>query len=376
MQRVARGHADVTDPGVSVHFDRCLGCRACETVCPSGVIYGPALEAIRAQLAEQRRPPLAARIVLAVIADPHIRTAAMAISRLFRPLARFIAGTGRLGFMAGMVAATRPPRPPLARHAPDGSAPAPEPRGDATVFTGCIMQGLFSHVHAATRRTLAANGYAMVDAPDQQCCGALHAHAGLEETARALARQNVRAFADRPEAAIAVNSAGCGAMLRQYGALLADDPLARSAAQMADRVRDVSELLADAGPLPGGPLEIAIAYDPPCHLMHAQRVVDPPERVLAAIPSARRIPFPEPDQCCGSAGIYSLTESAMSRQVLARKLDALQSAKPDVIVTGNPGCIMQIGAGLLAEGSKVRVYHPVEVLDWSYRIAGFYDRES
>lgn len=375
MQGVTRGHLDVTGPGVATHLDRCLGCRACETACPSGVVYGPALEAVRARLAALRQPSLAVRTVLTIMAESPIRTLALGIARIVRPFARFVAGRGRARFMAAMVAATRPM--PFRAVGAEGVRPHDrvDERGPATVFTGCIMRGLFSHVHRATSRTLAANGYTLVGAPGQQCCGALHAHAGAEEAARELARRNVLAFDARPDAAIAVNSAGCGAMLRQYGDLLAGDPLARPAAALADRVRDVSELLAAAGPRSGARLNLGVAYDPPCHLMHAQRVVEPPERMLDAIPGLRRIPLSEADQCCGSAGIYSLTETALSRQVLARKLDALRVTGADVVVTGNPGCIMQIGAGLLAENSKMRVCHPVELLDWSYRAAGFYDTD-
>jgi glycolate oxidase iron-sulfur subunit len=171
-----------------------------------------------------------------------------------------------------------------------------------------------------------------------------------------------------------VNSAGCGAALKEYGRLLAGDPLEDEASAFAARVKDVTELLAARGPRPGAPLPITVAYDPPCHLLHAQRVAGDPLAVLAAIPEMNRVTHAEADLCCGSAGIYSLLEPALSRAVLARKTEAILAVSPDVVATGNPGCAMQIGAGLRAEGSDIPVVHPVELLDRSYRASGLYDR--
>lgn len=235
------------------------------------------------------------------------------------------------------------------------------------------MSGLFGHVHRATERVLTANGFAIADVPGQGCCGALHAHAGQHDAAVALARRNTAAFADFPEGAqVAVNSAGCGAMLRSYGTLLARDPLHASAAALAARTRDVTELLAARGPRHGAPLPLRAAYDPPCHLLHAQGVADEPLAVLDAVPGLERVAHDEAELCCGSAGSYALVQSELSRAVLARKIDALCAVQPDMVVTGNPGCTMQIGAGLRAAGSPIPVVHPVEVLDWSYERAGFY----
>jgi len=230
------------------------------------------------------------------------------------------------------------------------------------------MEGLFSHVHDATIRTLQVNGYEVREAPAQVCCGALHAHAGLRDEARRLAQANVAAFRgdDTP---IVVNSAGCGAMLKEYGHLV-DVP--GDGHRFAGRVRDVSELLAERGPRPGAPLDVTVAYDPPCHLLHAQRIAEPPERMLRAIPVLRVISMPDAAQCCGSAGLFTLLEPAMSRAVLAPKLASLAEARPQVVATGNPGCLMQLGAGLAAAGVPAAVRHPVELLDESYRAAGYY----
>ena len=231
------------------------------------------------------------------------------------------------------------------------------------------MDELFGHVHDATRRTLEANGYTVLEAPGQGCCGALHAHAGDPGAARTLARANLAAFAGRADF-IVVNSAGCGALLKDYGHLLGDDAGQRFAAQ----VRDVSELLAERGPRPGGALDLAVAYDAPCHLQHAQRVHEQVLAVLRAIPGLRLSLLPGFDRCCGSAGIYSLLEPAMSQAVLAQKVAGIADAspRPGIMTTGNPGCLMQIGGGLHAAGLPIQVAHPVELLDWSYRAAGYY----
>jgi glycolate oxidase iron-sulfur subunit len=235
------------------------------------------------------------------------------------------------------------------------------------------MDTLFGHVHNATRRTLEANGYRVLEIPGQVCCGALHEHAGDSNGARALAMSNVSALAGQADFVV-VNSAGCGALLKDYGHLLGSEQAARLAAS----VRDVSELLAERGPRIGAPLRVDVAYDPPCHLQHAQRVHDAPLALLRAIPGVRLRLLPGSDRCCGSAGIYSILRPHMARMVLESKIAAVEAAapKPDLVVTGNPGCIMQIGAGLRGAGLPVRVAHPVELLDLSYSNAGFYEGEA
>jgi glycolate oxidase iron-sulfur subunit len=200
----------------------------------------------------------------------------------------------------------------------------------------------------------------------------LHEHAGDRPAAAALARDNVAALLDAADY-IVVNSAGCGALLKDYGHLLGTDAAQRFGA----KVRDVSELLAERGPRPGAELGLEIAYDAPCHLQHAQRVHAAPLAVLGAIPGLELRLLPGSDRCCGSAGIYSLLQPDLARAVLDDKIRAFRKARPalDVVTTGNPGCLMQIGAGLRAAGVPIRVAHPVEVLDWSYSKAGVYDDE-
>jgi len=231
------------------------------------------------------------------------------------------------------------------------------------------MDVLFRHVHVATRRVLEANGFQVVEAPGQQCCGAPHEHAGDTPSARRLAANNVAALADSADF-IVVNSAGCGAMLRDYNHLLGDSASER----FALKVRDVTELLAEAGPVSGAPVPREVAYDAPCHLQHAQKVHAQPLAVLRSIPGLRLRLLSGHDRCCGGAGAYSMLQPEMSAAVLADKIASIRDAtpRPDFIATGNPGCIMQIGAGLRAANLEIPVVHPVELLDLSYATGGLY----
>lgn len=367
MLELAAGRLLPTDDKVGFHLDRCLGCRACETVCPSGVEYGAALEEVRATVLNGRLPHLT-RFVNYVMADAVVQRMAFAGARAVRPFARFFSGRSRLGFTWGMLAATRPNGGAHLQRGVDATVSQNAPH--VAFFTGCIMSGLFSHVHEATVRVLLANGIVVHDVPEQRCCGALHAHSGQHDEAVDLARANIHAFMAIPDdIQIVVNSAGCGALLKEYARLLEGDPLEDDARAFAARVRDVSEVLSQTGIKPGHPLQLRVAYDPPCHLQHAQCVVDPPLEMLQAIPGVEVLTHRESDLCCGSAGSYSLSEPDLSRAVLDRKVEALLAAQPDVVATGNPGCVMQIGAGLLAKGSDIPVVHPVELLDRSYRSA-------
>ena len=380
MRALEAGELAPADPGVALHLDRCLGCRGCEPVCPSGVGYGRGLEAARALLTQRRGVPSLVRAALAALTVAEASRIVYALARLVRAtgIPRRLAGWGRLRFAMGMLGATAPKvgggRRRLGKVGGGTSRsnlPQPPPTSTTSpvlLFRGCVMEGLFSHVHDATIRTLQVNGYAVREAPAQVCCGALHAHAGLRDEARGLARTNLAAFGD-DDTPIVVNSAGCGAMLKEYGHLV-DVP--EEGQRFAARVRDVSELLAERGPRPGAPLDVTVAYDPPCHLLHAQRIAEPPERMLRAIPVLRVIFMPDAALCCGSAGLFTLVEPTMSRAVLAPKLASLAEARPQVVATGNPGCLMQLGAGLAAAGVPAAVRHPVELLDESYQAAGYY----
>jgi glycolate oxidase iron-sulfur subunit len=230
------------------------------------------------------------------------------------------------------------------------------------------MEGLFTETNRATERVLLRNDYSLANAPGQQCCGALHAHAGDADAARRLAKANITAFENSKVDYVCTNAAGCGAMMKDYGHLLSHEPEWKDrAAAMSSRIRDVSELLSVAGPVRGtGSVPVRVAYDAPCHLLHAQRVSAPPLDVLRAIPDLQLVPLNESEVCCGSAGIYNLVEPETSDVVMKRKLENIALSKADVIATGNPGCMMQIGAGLLRAGATVAVVHPVELLERSY----------
>ena len=365
MRSLLEGTISPHDESVNAHIDRCLGCRACEPACPSGVPYGHLLEVTRATLREAKQPPFVARMILFVFAHPLLLKLAMFGSRLLAatPIPTLLARTkGRAGFGMAMLASAGSPleRDPYPT-ANDGD------KGTTAVLLGCVMEGLFTDTNRATERVLRRNGFRTVDAPAQGCCGALHAHAGDLAAARKLARRNIAAFERSGSEYVAVNAAGCGAMMKEYGHLLHDDTEWRGRAEsMSARVRDVSELLASAGPLPGSSLPLRVTYDAPCHLVHAQRVVTQPLSVLAAIPSLELIPLHDSENCCGSAGIYNLIEPETSDAVLTPKLANIAETGAAYVATGNPGCLMQIGAGLLRSGSKVRAIHPVDLLDASY----------
>lgn len=382
MRGLERGDIAVTDPALAYHLDRCLGCRGCEPVCPSGVQYGHGLEAARSRISTVRGVPTIARLALWALTTPGVSGAVYWFARLLRAtgLPRLFAGWGRFRFAMGMLAATKPDS--TRRYGAVGggkrrtvnvtTAPyRPLPPPTALLFRGCVMDGLFSHVHDATKRTVSVNGFDVREVSGQGCCGALHAHAGLVDEARALARVNVDAFGDGDEP-IVVNSAGCGALMKEYGRLLGDIRAERFGA----RVCDVTELLAGAGmkgPVAGAPLDLHVAYDPPCHLLHAQGVAVQPLKLFAAIPLLELVPVPGAAECCGSAGLFTLLEPEMSRAVLKAKLERLREAAPQVVATGNPGCLMQIGAGLAAAGIAARARHPVELLDDAYHAAGRYE---
>ena len=368
MRSLLEGTVAPDDASMQTHIGRCLGCRACETACPSGVPYGHLLEATRATLSQSRRIPFIARLILAVFANRILLSIAMFGSRLVAatPLPTLLSRIGgRSGFAMAMLASAGSPleRDPY-------STPVGGERGKAALLEGCVMEGLFTDTNRATERVLRVNGYATIPAKGQRCCGALHAHAGDLEKARMLARGNIEAFERSGADVIAVNSAGCGAMMKDYEHLLKDDPNWRErAAAVAGRVRDVSELLAAAGPVPGAALPLRVSYDAPCHLLHGQRVSLPPLAVLAAIPQLELVPLRDSDQCCGSAGIFNLIEPETSDLVLSAKLANIAETGAQFIATGNPGCLMQIGAGLLRSRSRTRAIHPVDLLDASYAMA-------
>ena len=368
MRGVAEGRIEA-GPLLEEEASLCLGCRACETACPSGVEYGQMLEATREAIAGEPGPSTLGarfeRVVLRyLVAVPGRLRAAMTglrwvqrwgLDRLFarlapKPVADAIA-------LAPQVPG-RESRAALPRLTPaEGVA-----RGRVALFTGCIMSESFGDVHRATLRVLASNGFEVVVPPDQGCCGALHAHSGDGVFARELAERNLDVFGAEEIDAIVVNSAGCGAALREV-----EHWLGPRAAAFAGRIRDVCEWLDEVGlRAPPNPVSGSVCYDDPCHLVHAQGVAAGPRRLLAAIEGLEWSEHAEASSCCGAAGTYNLTQPEMSRVVLSRKIDSLEQADPDWIATGNPGCMLQIAAGVRQRGLRARVVHPIELLDAAY----------
>ena len=412
MRAVAEGRLDPGSEAFQLHIDRCLGCRACEPVCPSGVEYGFLLERARQVARRAGTPARLADIVLALVERPLPLALWMAAGRLLRSagIASLAARPGRwwperlrtLRLGAAMLAASRPWQPAAARlrrpeagrgSASPAAAAAPAvpqvSRGRVGILTGCVQKHLFAHVNEATSRVLAANGWEVVGIRRQGCCGALHAHGGRLTRAGVLARRNIAAFRAAEVDWIVANAAGCGATMREYHHLAgeaagptAEDgqggngfSSAEDAVWFSRRVRDVTELLVDVAggrPRTGGALRLRVAYDPPCHLLHGQGVAHPPTEVLGSIPGLDLAPVPDGDECCGGAGIYGIGHPELGGKIGASKVDAVLETEAEVLATGNPGCAMQIGAGLRMRGSAVRVVHPVELLDESYRRGGVY----
>ena len=372
MRAAADGEITIDGP-FGTHIERCLGCRACETVCPAGVPYGHLLERARGDLASGAGAGRAVRAALDAITTGRSARAAYAAGRMFRavrPLKSVALHLpGAAGRIAALLDATRPTWPTGGGRSPSRTAgPAREvadPSLSYALLDGCVMSGLFAHVHASTRRVLAAAGASETRIEGQTCCGALHAHAGFLEAARALARRNIEAFEAAPEAQLVTDSAGCGAALRDYPEWLADDAAWRGRAErVADRVRDVSETLADlAEHLPPMRLTGLVAYDAPCHLQHAQKVGSAPLAALNRVEGLEVHPLPSSDRCCGGAGLYNLREPDLASRVIRPKLDEILAAGCDWVATGNPGCIMFIGARLRKRALNTPVVHPVELLD-------------
>jgi glycolate oxidase iron-sulfur subunit len=347
----------------------CLGCRACETACPSGVEFGAILEEARAAvekigLREGWRKRVESWALRTLLPRPRwLRWLVGALGliqrlrldRLALPLL-----PARLREAYELV----PAIPPVRERArlPSLIPAQGTPRGRVALFEGCIMPELFGRVNLATARVLARNGFEVLVPREQGCCGALHAHAGEMGVARDLARRNLAAFDPARVDAIVVNSAGCGAVLRE-----SERWLPQQAEAFAASVRDICEFLEAAGiEPPSGRLEARVCYDDPCHLVHGQRVEAAPRRLLEMIPGLELVDHDDPTGCCGAAGIYNLTHREMSREVLERKMRALAAADPDVIASGNPGCLIQLHAGAKRWGLRARVVHPIELLAESY----------
>jgi glycolate oxidase iron-sulfur subunit len=404
MRAVEEGRLTNTSAAFQTHIDRCLGCRACEAVCPAGVEYGQLLEASRFEIM-QARPKRGTAYKLLRFAlryiwlKPRRLRLAFTLVRIARDagLPKLLLKTNiarelspRFEFAlalldgsrgdkhgAGRMPAHRPPDHPSAAAAlgtpVDAGAPT-DTGAPALLFKACVTEGLFGRVNDATKRVLQANNCEVQEPDNQVCCGALHAHAGDLEGARALARRNIDAF-QRTDAPVVTNAGGCGAMLVAYAHLLADDPkYADAALAFSARVRDVGQQLEAIGFRNGVATGFERAtYDASCHLLHGQHAAASSLQMLWAIPDLNFAHLEGSDVCCGGAGVYNLLEPELSQEVLAEKLEHIKASGAEVLATGNAGCQMQIAAGAKLAGMPLRVCHPVELLDESYARAGFYD---
>lgn len=372
------GRIGITDTFVK-HMNLCLVCRACETACPSGVQFGAIMETARGQMDRHYRYPRGERWFRDFILGAF--TSVERTAWLLRPLRwyqrlgmqRLVRASGVLRLLGrlGEMERLLPEIPDLAlRNALPAETPAEGVRrGRVGLMVGCVNRVMFPYVNAASVRVLPVAGYEVVIPKAHRCCGSLMVHEGERERGRAFARQTIDEFEPAGVDFIAVNAAGCGSVMKEYGELLRSDPAyAERARVCAGKVRDITQLLVDT-PLDGRlrPLPLTVTYHDACHLAHGQRVRQEPRKLLQAIPELRLVELKESDFCCGSAGVYNLLHPKEAKVFLDRKLERVAETNAEIVVSGNPGCTLQIQAGLRGRGKDVRVLHPAELVDWSLR---------
>jgi glycolate oxidase iron-sulfur subunit len=364
MRALDEGRARITDT-FSEHMFRCLDCRACETVCPSGVHFGQMMEDTRADIVGQRPAHWMARLMLRHVFPYRWRfhLASRGLQLYQRSgLQSVLRATRLLNWIAPKMARAEMLMPdlPIQSGVTLGATyPAEGERvGTVAFFTGCVMNSMLGSVNRASVRLLNAAGYDVVIPTEQVCCGALANHAGLRDTAIDAAKRNAVAFSDPKIEAVLVNAAGCGAMLKEY------PHIAAGTAAFSAKVKDISEFLAHtklASRLKI-PLDKRVGYDDPCHLIHGQRVKAEPRQLLKAIPGIEFVEVEGADQCCGSAGIYNIVQNDLSMAILDAKMQQIAKARLDILTTGNPGCMFQFRYGARRAGLNLEVLHPVELL--------------
>jgi glycolate oxidase iron-sulfur subunit len=360
IRAAAEGRLGLTET-FGRHLDLCLGCRACESACPSGVPFGSLLEATRAQFRRSGpSPSLLSRLILSVFPEPARLGALLVPLRLYqrsglRTLVRRSGVLGRFPKLAAMDALL--PDVPSAAPLPERVAARGAPRGRVGLLAGCVQRHLYPRVNHDTARLLALAGWDVVIPRDQGCCGALDLHAGRLDEMRSRARRLAAGFPPDLDFVV-TNAAGCGSAMKEYGHWMPGDA---GVARLASRTRDVTELLVDAD-LPLGPVNLTATYHDACHLAHGQKIRREPRALLARVPGLRLVDLAESELCCGSAGIYNLLEPEMADRLLERKLDRIVETGARVMVTANPGCMLQIAKGARGRGLDLEVLHPVEVL--------------
>ena len=368
IRSLEEGRQSVT-PDVVRHLDLCLGCRACESACPSGVQYGSIIEEARSYIEmtyrRRRWDHWRRQAILWMFPYPKRLRVLLTAARLLQKLGCWRA-VQRVILAAGLVPLVERP------HAlPEVSAATGSERSRVALLSGCVSRELLPQTNQATVRVLTENGVTVVIPSGQGCCGALHLHSGDPQTARQLARRNVDVFAANFDA-IVTNTAGCGAAMKEYGTLLSGDRTYAARAQdFAARVRDVTEFLTNLpARSPERTVTSRVTYHDACHLAHGQQIREAPRDLLRLIPGLELVELPESDVCCGSAGSYNLTESSMAGRLRNRKIDNILRTESSCVVSANPGCSLQIQAGLRARGLAIRVVHPVELLNEAYSTTG------
>ena len=378
MVQVATGASEIT-PSYVEHIELCLACRACETACPSGVQYGRLVEAARAGIENYRKRPLGARLVRRfvfghLLQSPWSLRTAGALMFLYEAsgLQRLLRHSGLLRLFGSLGALERlapPAQPPFFFSEIGKTFPAEGERRYRVAFlAGCIANISFARLNRATVRVLQKNGCEVTIPEDQTCCGALHVHSGLKSGARELAKRNIEAILGGNYDAVITNAAGCGSTLKEYHDLFDHDPeWSGRAAKFSQLVKDVNEFLAGIElNRKMGEVPVAVTYQDSCHLAHGQKVRVQPRMLLKAVPGLTLNEMPLSDHCCGSAGIYNVLQTEMSMALLDRKMQQVNSTPADVIVTANPGCMLQLQAGVAMQGRGQRVAHVVEILDEAY----------
>jgi glycolate oxidase iron-sulfur subunit len=376
MNAVAEGRLELQNPVFQEQMYQCLNCRACEAVCPSGVHYGPLVEASRAQIEQHIPRPLWQRALRRATIGwtfGEVRRFRLAVVSLKIYQRSGLATVARKSGVLRLLnlAETEAMMPPLKGRflVPGKEAWRPAKASHrARLFNGCIMGTVFADTNRAAGRVMAHNGADVTVPVGQQCCGALAVHSGMMDEARDLARRNIEAFEASGDDPIVVTAAGCGAALKEYGFLLKDDPVyAERARQFSARVRDITEFLAGKPVVtPPHRIERTVTYQEPCHLAHAQRITVQPRSLLNAIPGLKLREMRESSLCCGSAGIYNIIRRDMANDLGDRKASRIGETNADEVVTANPGCHMQLRSSLERNGIRMPVKHIVELLDEAY----------
>lgn len=378
MKQVSEGNAQQNET-LQLHIDNCLGCMACMTACPSGVDYSKLLEDTRAQI--ERNVPrsltdkLFRRLLFAVFPYPRRLRLLAAPMFLYQRsgLQRLLRSVGLIKLLPERLQSLEALTPPLRsmlNRQPGTPVKLKNARTRVGMLAGCVQQVFFNHVNQATLRVLAAEGCDVVIPASNACCGALMVHSGMDDDAMRMVRHLIASFELAYVETVVINSAGCGSTMKQYGYLLRDDPQwADRAARFSAKCRDISEVLSSLEPHSARhPLPMRIAYHDACHLRHAQGVFAEPRAVLNSIPGLEILEIPEPDMCCGSAGVYNLLRPQTARELGDRKVSSLLAMQVGAIVSANPGCLLQLMNGLRRRGlGEMPTFHMVELLDASIR---------